>query len=396
MTRPARNSLVLDGSEVKWRLQAERTASRSKVHIDWLRFTVQRRYAAVPSAELLFGPEPFNIWEAAAHRVHRVLAELPNEEHWAGAQAMQLAQDVCTALGEDFTVNAELRKGHDFYRYRWSIERNGQECGWVGFLVSSESPRQQAQAKTVHCNLFGAACTFAKHGWNLRLAKIVRDEQADITRVDLALDFFEGLPGGMERLQGDYFSGAMDVNGKRPKTLQTGDWFNGHGRSFYLGNKGTGKETNVYEKGDQLFGVEACNPWIRAELRYGNKLRELPVEMLLRPADFFAGASAWHAELLALADQVVIPEPAKTRPRLAIQTVAAEAHRSIRWMFNTAAPSIKAAWDYLGDDFLELVGGTKVPARLRRFNATELRHAFETSVRAFSSSAGAGHAMQAT
>ncbi|WPG40569.1 replication initiation factor domain-containing protein [Variovorax sp. EBFNA2] len=394
MTRAARNALVLDGSEVKVRLQAARTASRSKVHIDWLRFTVQRRYAAVPSAALLFGPEPFNIWEAAEYRVHKVLADLPNEDHWAGAQAMQLAQDVAAALGSDFAVCPELRKGHDFYRHRWSIERNGQECGWVGFLASSESPRQQAQAKTIHCNLYGAACTFAAHGWHDRVSKLVEDEKAEITRVDLALDFFDGMPGGMDRLKDDYLSGAMDVYGKRPKTHQHGDWINNRERSFYTGSKQAGKETNVYEKGHQLFGPESGNPWIRIEIRYGNKLRELPVDVLRRAADFFAGSSSWHAQMLALADQHAEPIPMKTRPRLAIETVAAEVSRNLRWAFNTAAPTIAAAWEYLGDEFLELVGGTNRPGRLRSFNATELRQAFSTQVQTFSSLAGAGPAMQ--
>lgn len=401
MTRPSRSSLVLDGGEVKWRLQAERRHSKTKVHVDWVRFTVQRRNAAPPSADLLFGPEPFNIWEAAAHRVHRVLAELPSADHWAGTQAMQLAQDVAGALGKDFIVNPEIRKGHDFYRYRWSIERNGQECGWVGFLTSSESPRQQAQAQTLHANLFGAACTFAAPGWTDRLAKLIDAEAGDITRVDLALDFFDGMPGGMERLEKDYRAGAMDVYGKRPKTTIHGDWINGCERSFYLGQKSTGKQTNVYEKGDQLFGAEAANPWVRIETRYGNKVRELPSDMLRRPADFFAGSSTWHAEMLALAEQFVEPDPVKVNARLPQQTVNAEVSRSLRWLRDVAAPSVSFAIKHLGvDALLDLFpvgddGQYKRPGRLKGFSEGELAASVLRTVMAPFQPAGAGHAMQA-
>ncbi len=401
MTRPAKNSLVLDGGEVKWRLQAERNASKTNVHVDWVRFTVQRRNAALPSAELLFGPEPFNIWEAAAHRVHKVLAELPNEEHWAGTQAMQLAQTVAGILGREFSVHPEIRKGHDFYRYRWSIERNGQECGWVGFLTSSDSPRQQAQAQTLHCNLFGAACTFAEHEWTTRLAKLIDDEDGDVTRVDLALDFFDGMPGGMERLATDYRSGAMDVYGKRPKTTQPGDWINGKARSFYLGMKSTGKQTNVYEKGHQLFGEDSGNPWVRIETRYGNKVRELPSDMLRRPADFFAGASAWHAEMLALADESFEPQPVKTTPRLPAETVNAEVSRCIRWLRNVASPSVSFAIKHLGVDvLLDLFpvgddGQYKRPGRLKAFSELELAASAARTVVTFLQPAGPGQAMQA-
>lgn len=63
-----------------------------------------------------------------------------------------------------------------------------------------------------------------------------------------------------------------------------GDWSANpqDGRSFYFGSKEAGKQTNAYEKGHQLFGFEAGSKWLRIELRYGNKLRVLPVDMVRR------------------------------------------------------------------------------------------------------------------
>ena len=391
MTRPGRSSLVLDGSEVKFRLMAERTANKTPVHVDWVRFTVLLRNAPQADAGLLEVNSGLACWDAQYRQAQlaRILADLPNEEFAPAAQAFELANEVAGALGGDFTVASEVRKGHDFYRCRWGIERNGVECGWVGFLASSDSPRQQAQARTMHANVFGSACTFGAEGWNRRIADIVDARHGDMTRCDLALDFFEGIEGGFDSWVEDYKAGRCDSGGKRLKSNCVGDWLNGRERSLYFGSKEAGKQTNCYEKGHQLFGVDSGSQWLRIELRYGNKLRVLSSDMLRRPADFFAGASDWHALMLTKADAVALPEPVKTTGRLAIETVEAEVTRNVRWAFQTAAPTMAAAFQYLGDEFLELVSGTKLPGRLKKFSPAELQRAFGSAFHRVSTVGGA-------
>lgn len=409
MTRPSKKSaLVLDGSEVKARLLAERSASKSVVHIDWVRFTCLLRNGA-PSVDTLFPQSSAsrfapNVWDGYTedwraplalpldpflpttdpqYRVaqfQRILSAMPDADWIAAAQAKDLAEEVARALGDDYSVTPEVKKGHDFYRHRWSIERNGVECGWVGYLSSGDSPRQAAQARTIHCNLYGVACTFAEHGWNDRVASIIEDRDGDMTRCDLALDFFDGVPGAsdyMSQLMDDYRNGLCNSGGKKLKCNTPGDWANGQERSFYFGSKEAGKQTNVYEKGDQLFGPEAASPWIRAELRYGNKLRVLTPEMLRRPADFFAGASDWHAAILRLADQIAVPEPVKTTGRLALETVEAEVTRNLRWMRDVAAPTAAAAIEFLGlEEVISMIKDQKLPGRLQKFSLTEIKRAF--------------------
>ncbi|MBS1771198.1 MAG: replication initiation factor domain-containing protein, partial [Acidobacteria bacterium] len=302
-----------------------------------------------------------------------LLRTLPDADFCPSAQALTLARDVCAALGPDYAVFPELRKGHDFYRFRWSIVRNDVECGWVGFLASGDSPRQHAQSETLHVNLYGAACTFALPGFNERLAELVDDVDAKITRVDLALDFFDGLAGGLDGVRQDYMAGAMDHRGKRPKCNMVGDWCNGAARSFYVGSKEAGKQTNVYEKGHQLYGAESGNPWARIELRYGNKLRVLPSDMLRRPDDFFSGASDWHQQQLSLASVDATPEPVKCTPRLAVETVQAEVSRVIRWARNTAGPALSFLVKFASMDQLAQVCEQKqLPGRLQRFGESEL------------------------
>ena len=247
MLSKKQQALVIEGNEVKLRLQADRVQGASVVHIDWLRFTMQLRNAPVPSAETLF-PSVANRcsdeehWNNHYQRLTRILRELPDPDFAASSQAHALAQKICKILGPEFQIEPELKKGQDFYRFRWSITRNGAECAWVGFLASGDSPRQQAQSQTIHANLYGAACTFARGDWRVRMANLVEECDAKITRCDLALDFFNGIAGGLDRIRDDWHSGAMDVNGRRPKANTVGPWVEGgRGRSFYFGSKEAGR-----------------------------------------------------------------------------------------------------------------------------------------------------------
>jgi phage replication initiation protein len=394
------NSLVLDGGEVKLRLLAERTAHQSPIHIDWLRFTCLLRNV-VPD----FGPSEMSHFprvggctfpdmpEKIQREIIRSTVESFEAERrdpaflYPAQQAQELAVQICVALGREFSVSGEIKKGQDFYKYRWSIERNNTECGWVGFLASSDSPRQTSQNQTIHANLYGHACTFAESGWNDRLASIVDEHSAKITRADLALDFFEGIPGGMERLRPEYESGAFNHRGKRPSCSIAGRWFDDCERSMYIGSKSTGKQTNVYEKGDQLFGVDKGSQWVRVELRYGNKMRVLDSDILRRPADFFAGASDWHSLVLTEAGAVFVAQSAPCDKRLPVETVHAEVHRNVRWALNTARATIATAFRHLSNSqFLELCNWetSKVPGRLASFSVAELGAAFKSAMGEFS------------
>jgi len=381
--------LVADGGEVKLRLLAERQESKCAVHVDWVRFTALLRNAPLPDVDQLFPLAEDVVYDDSGIRqrqFQRILADLQDCDFQASAQAHELALETAQALGPEFSVAAEIRKGLDFYKFRWSIERHGNECGWVGFLSSSDSPRQKSQSNTIHANIFGAACTFAASGWAERIADLVDDCSATMTRCDLALDFFDGIPGGLDSIVTQYKAGLCDVGGRKLKSACVGDWLNSQERSLYFGSKESGKQTNCYEKGHQLFGVNSGSEWLRVELRYGNKLRVLGTDMLRRPADYFAGASDWHESMIRLADSLAIPEPVLCAPRLPIETVKAECVRSIRWLKNTAAASMALAFEYLGaDEFCAIVSGQKLPGRLSKFSRAEIQAQLSPALNVLSS-----------
>ncbi|SER02219.1 Replication initiation factor [Giesbergeria anulus] len=332
-------------------------------------------------------------WQEKLLGLSKVLNSLPDADFAASAQAKELATQVAACLGHEFSLHPEMLKGHDFYRFRWSIVRNDKEVAWVGFLASSTSPRQKSQANTIHVNITGTACTFAEPVWPSRMVELIEETNAKITRCDLALDFFDGISGGLQRVKADYEAGAMKVRGNQPKCNMLGVWLDsgGHSRSFYIGSKEAGKQTNIYEKGHQLFGPQDTSAWQRIELRYGNKLRELSPDMLRRPTDFFAGASDWHEKLLKEhGDLAPAPSPALVKPRRALETVRAEVSRNIRWLLNTAAPSVALAFHHLGDEFLEIVTGKSAPGRLQSFAHSEVQNAYASAFSRLSSGSRAG------
>jgi phage replication initiation protein len=388
------SALVVDGEHVKMRLMAERQATQTPVHVDWVRFTCFRRNSPTPSAAVLFPPvqplspaftlaeyrEKEKELQARSAQNRMPLNDLAADDFAAAAESFELAQSVCKALGPAFSVFQEPKKGMDFYRCRWSIELNGNECGWVGFLAATSSPRQDSQALTLHVNLYGMACTFADTGWRDNIADIVDEYEGTLTRCDLALDYFDGLPGGIESIRQDYRDGLCNVGGRKLKFSMVGDWKNNHDRSIYLGSREAGKVTNAYEKGDQLFGEKFNSDWLRVELRYGNKHRILSSEMLRRPADFFAGASEWHTAMLLKADAIPSPEPVPCIPRLQLETVEAECARNVRWLRNTAAASMAVAYQYLGQsELLSILDSTKLPGRLKKFSQADIKRCMSSA-----------------
>lgn len=371
------NPLVLDGNTVKLRVLAEREQSGSMVHVDWVRFTAPLRHAPVPDIDILFADAKSVHIDDPRYRVAMSLRELRETDFCAAAAAWEMADQTAKALGPEFTVEIDYRKGQDFYKFRWSIVLNEVEVAWVGFLASSDSPKQNKQNDSIHVNVHGTACTFAAAGWRDRVADLIDTSGGVVTRVDLALDFFDGYSGGIESVVSDYVAGLTNVGGRKLKYSQVGDWCNGHDRSVYLGSREAGKVTNVYEKGDQLFGEKAQSDWVRFELRYGNKLRVLSSDLLRRPDDFFSGASEWHNAVLLKAGVAPCPVPVSCTPRRQTETVLAEVSRNVRWLVTTAASSMAVAVQHLDSDKLwALVGSSKLPSRLKKFTPSQIAAAF--------------------
>lgn len=156
-------------------------------------------------------------------------------------------------------------------------------------------------ANTALVSLPGEVCALV-NDWSA-VVQLGRDEWGGhITRWDGAVDDYLGVHGVDEALR-LHQEGLFGSGGNQPKCKVHGGWFppDGSGRSVQIGRRENGKRLLVYEKGMQL-GL-AWHPWVRWELSYGNKGRDVPWEVLLEPGAYVVGAYpkalAWVQETMS-------------------------------------------------------------------------------------------------
>ena len=340
--------LVLEGRRLKVLCADRQVAAEHHqgVVLDWLRFTF--------------------LEAAAVHHRTGVFQGLPADRF-----ARAVAGEVAALLG--FEVG-ETRKGRDFYQHTVLITNSdGVEMGYA----SAGNDRQRG---TVCVNISGAGCTFAAAGWERRIEGYIRELDGKLTRVDLALDFFDGETDVVEALE-SYKAGAFDFQNRRPSNEQAGDWVNAQARTFYVGRRQSGKLLRAYEKGHK-YG-DLTDAWCRVEVEFRNHERVLPLDMLVRPASFFAGAYEYCEMLLHKADS--------ERIKVGDATAGRSAEALVRWVENTAAPAIVAITKAIGstDWINDLVFAHRDRKTPRSIAAAGLRNCTEGIERALARSLGA-------
>lgn len=177
------------------------------------------------------------------------------------------------AVLDDPVEIGAIAKGGESQKGRWLLNLNGKGCG----LVPAE-------------------------GW-ARVEQLLRDLSAEISRVDLALDFLAGEYSVDDALT-MYSEGAFISRGRNPDLDIQGGWYEGSkkGRTVYVGKFKNGKVLCVYEKGRQL-GTDT--DWTRYEVRIGNRDRVVPLGVLTSPDRYFVGAYPALRDLLQAAAQEI-------------------------------------------------------------------------------------------
>lgn len=154
----------------------------------------------------------------------------------------------------------------------------------------------ESQRGRVYVSLTGALCSLVEN-WQPTY-DLLACLDANITRLDLAYDDFEGRRT-VDDAVGWYRSGAFNAGGRNPAISNSGDWLGdgSRGRTLYIGRRQHGKLLRVYEKGKQL--GDASSPWVRWELELHNRDRTIPHDALLYPTRYLAGAysgTSWISE----------------------------------------------------------------------------------------------------
>ena len=223
--------------------------------------------------------------------------------------------------------------------------------GWVGYPASATIYRGDENVGLIaygalhgrnYFSLSGAGCRY----WNDWACEIVRellkDAQARITRIDLALDFYRG-EYSYDDCEAALAAGKFSLKqgGRKPavdRYFSEGSYGN-KGRTLYVGAASSSKRMCCYEKGLEQFGrlpakwleeqgAQAVTShefdalpfggpgdvrvkdWLRMELRYANDDRDLDYDNYAIVVDrdaAFAGAYPVCAEVLELTDGVRPP-----------------------------------------------------------------------------------------
>jgi phage replication initiation protein len=167
--------------------------------------------------------------------------------------------------------------GRGWYGYRHRLT-----LGSFGLLAYGG----EAQKGTLHVELNAHACRFVAD-WSV-VRRWGETYSAAITRVDLAHDDERAQALDVNRAREWFEQGNFNVNGRPPRSQFIDDMGSNHGRTLYVGRRGSGKTLRIYEKGKQL--GDTASSWVRAEVELRNKGRVVPWEVLTAPGEYFAGA----------------------------------------------------------------------------------------------------------
>jgi phage replication initiation protein len=181
-----------------------------------------------------------------------------------------------------FGITAKRETGMNFYKESWVL---GDDMGFVCF---------GGQRATMLITLNGQGCTNAVEGWQARLYDFLTRTaiRPSISRIDLAHDDIEGKYLSVDWAEAQWSVGGYTARagGRAPSIECVGNWHrpSGAGRTLYIGTRTSGKFCRFYEKGKKE--GDATSSWCRAEVEFKSSDRILPLEMLVRPSEYFAGA----------------------------------------------------------------------------------------------------------
>jgi len=235
-----------------------------------------------------------------------------------------------------------IKPGGGLFGFRYSA-RFGDGVGVIAWGGESQNGR-------VYFSLMGQGCARVQD-WPA-LAQWLECHCADIKRVDVAYDDFEGKLLNIAWAVAQYQANGFNAGGRKPRSECFGDWLDGEassrGRTLGIGSRGAGKYCRIYEKGKQL--GDGASRWTRVEVEWRAQDRYIPYDVLHRPGHYLAGAYPCLAFLNA--EQSVI------------KTIAKGAVIA----FDRAVENGKRAVGKLVNLMLEVAGGdfAEVVARLRR------------------------------
>lgn len=216
------------------------------------------------------------------------------------------------------------------------------------------------QNSTVLLSINGTGLSQASPNWQTRLYRFLEiSTQPKITRIDLAHDIFDAPRFLLDHYLNLFYKGGFQNGGRPPKVAQAGNWLleNTDGRTFYVGRRVNGLFLRIYEKGYQLESTEKPT-WLRIEVEFKSVDRILPLEMLLKPHEYFAGS---FPALRSFTFQ-------HTRVDTLRHEVRADFDHRLKWAKRQGGGFIKllGELDYSPGQIFSLLEGKEIPKAFRQ------------------------------
>jgi phage replication initiation protein len=246
-----------------------------------------------------------------------------------------------------FGVTAQLDKGRNFYTHSYSLG----DYAEYGAVSCGGNNNKGTSADTINVQITGQGCLMASSGWQTRLFHYLDATSGHLSRIDIAADLYNGQYTP-EQAKSEYDQGLYSLTNRKPNIqLHGSSWWNEQsdtGKTIAIGTREGGKLTRIYEKGKEQLGkiasgmVDENHPllhlksWVRIETEWHRTNRVLPLEMLLEPGKYLAGAHP--AALGWLSD---VQEKIEIIKRKAVATV----ERAQQVLVRQFGASIKALQD---------------------------------------------------
>ena len=266
----------------------------------------------------------------------------------------QLCQAVGGVLEAQIGLEVAGQVGsRNFYAHARQLIKSSSDPLPAGYVAAG------GNRGTVCVHLTGEGCAMLKREHWLALYALLISLEAKITRVDLAHDDFEGSES-VDKAVAGYQSGVFNGAGRPPRCKAVGDWFTSggdpEGRTFYVGSRKSGKLLRVYEKGRQLGDSES--PWVRWELELHASGRSIPIDVILDPGRYLAGAYAGTSWISAVQSVIkTLSRSAKIAYASLVKSLARSYGRML-WVMRDVECGADAVLDILTK------GVTDVPRRL--------------------------------
>lgn len=304
-----------DGGKVKW-LQNRVKSKQNICIIDWLNFTVNE--------------ESFNL--------ENVISD--------DELILEASRIIKSIFG--FGISFQRPNGQFFYARSYELGDG------YGFLCHG------GQNHTVLVSLSATGLTQASDNWETRLHKFLElSINPTITRIDLAHDIFDAPRFTIDHYLNVFFKGGFQNGKTPPKVGQAGNWLteNDDGRTFYIGRRVNGLFCRIYDKGAESESLEKPT-WVRIEVEFKSVDRILPLAILLRPHEFFAGA---YPCLRSFSFH-------QSRVETIRHEVRADFEHRVKWAKRQSGGFLKLllALDYAPEDIVKMLEGKEIPKAFRQ------------------------------